>query len=146
MAEVKYESVVTSSPSSVEAVYGVCGNLKNLSKVDGMLPKDKISDIEYAEDYVRFKIDGLGQKICLRIVDREENKTIKFAAENSPITMNFWIQMKPNNVGGSLLKLTIKADMPLMFKMMLDSKIQKGLDDGARMMAQMPFEQWNSEL
>jgi len=32
----------------------------------------------------------------------------------------------------------------MMFKMMLDQKIQQGMDDAARMIAQMPFNEWTN--
>lgn len=31
----------------------------------------------------------------------------------------------------------------MMFKMMLDKKIQKGIDDAAEMLTQFPYSQWN---
>ena len=56
--------------------------------------------------------------------------------------MNFWIQMKEVAPMDTRIKLTLKADIPMMFKLMLDKKIQQGIDQAAAMIAQFPFAQW----
>lgn len=89
------------------------------------------------------KVDGLGQKITILIVDKTENEVIKYGAEGIPMEMNFWIQMKEVAPMDTRIKLTLKADIPMMFKMMLDKKIQQGIDQAAAMIAQFPFGQWS---
>lgn len=143
MAEVKYESKISKSAASARAIFAVLSDLSNIDKVRDLIPQDKIKDIESERDFVRFKVDGLGQKICVRVVDREEDKTVKFAVEGAPVTANMWIQMKQVEENDTRLKLTMKSDFPMMFKMMLDKKIQTGLDEAAEMLAQMPFEEWS---
>ena len=96
-------------------------------------------------DYLRIKVDGLGQKIILRIVDRIPNDTVKFSMENIPVQGNFWMQIKQVAPGDSRLKLTLKAELPMMIAMMAGSKIQQGIDQAADMMAQMPFTQWYNQ-
>jgi hypothetical protein len=88
------------------------------------------------------KIDGLVQKITIDIVDRRENDTIKFGAEGIPMEANFWIQLKEVSPVDTRIKLTVKADIPFMFKMMLDKKLQQGLDQAADMLAQFPYAMW----
>ncbi len=145
MAEVKYESKITTSQCNADSIFAAMSDLRNIEKVKGLIPEDKVQEIEAEEDFVRFKVDGLGQKIKIAIVDREPNQTIKFALQNMPMEMNFWIQLKQVAEHDTKLKLTIKADLPMMFKMMLGNKLQEGLDQAAVMLAQMPFEQWNAE-
>lgn len=142
MSEKTYESKITSSRSSADSIYRICSNLTNLDKVKDLIPQDKIRDVETEEDYVRFKVDGLGQKVAIRIVAKEENNYIKFGLEDVPIAGNFWIQMKEVAPGDTRLKLTMKADLPMMLKMMFESKLQNGLDQAADMLAAMPFDQW----
>mgnify|MGYP002626227185 CR=1 FL=1 len=144
MSETTYQSRQERINADADKVYASLGNLNNIEKVKHLLPPDKISELEYDTDFIRFKVDGLGQKICIRIVDREENKTLKFGAEDSPVTANFWIQLKQVEPSDTRILLTLKADIPIMFKMMLDSKIQQGIDDAARMIAQMPFNEWTN--
>lgn len=143
MAETKYESAVQSIPASASQVYRVLGNLESLNRVKDLIPKDKVQELEINADYIRMKVEGLGQKIVIRIVDRIENDTIKFGLDNMPIEANFWIQLKEVTPTDTRVRLTIKADIPFMFKMMVDKKLQKGLDDAAVMLTQFPYAQWN---
>ena len=142
MSESKYESKITSAACSAAQVYRVLSNMENLNRVKDMIPKDKIQEMEIEPDRVRLKVDGLAQKITIAIVDRIENDTIKFGAEGIPMQANFWIQMKEVSPVDTRLKLTIKADIPFMFKMMIEKKLQTGLDQAAEMLAQFPYSQW----
>ena len=144
MSEVKYESKIHSAAASAEQIYKVLSNLNNLNRVKDLIPKDKVQELEISEDCVRMKVDGLGQKIAISIVDKIENDTIKFGAENIPMEMNFWIQLKKVTPNDTRIKLTLKADLPMMFKMMLDKKLQNGIDQAAEMLAKFPYTQWNS--
>lgn len=144
MSEVKYESKIHSAAASAEQIYKVLSNLNNLNRVKDLIPKDKVQELEISEDCVRMKVDGLGQKIAISIVDKIENATIKFGAENIPMEMNFWIQLKEVTPNDTRIKLTLKADLPMMFKMMLDKKLQNGIDQAAEMLAKFPYTQWNS--
>ena len=143
MSESKYESKITSAACSAAQVYRGLSNMENLNRVKDMIPKDKIQEMDIEPDRVRLKVDGLAQKITIAIVDRIENDTIKFGAEGIPMQANFWIQMKEVSPVDTRLKLTVKADIPFMFKMMLEKKLQTGLDQAAEMLAQFPYAQWN---
>ena len=142
MSEVKYESKICSAAASAEQIYKVLGNLENIEKVRDLIPQDKVQELEISADRVRMKVDGLGQKISIAIVDRIENDTLKFGAENIPVEANFWIQMKEVGPTDTRLKVTLKADLPMMFKMMLDKKLQTGLDQAAEMLSKFPYTQW----
>lgn len=142
MSETKYESKITSAPCSAQQIYRVLSNLQNLERVRDMIPKDKIQEMEIEPDRVRMKVDGLAQKITIAIVDRIENDTVKFGAEGIPMDANFWIQLKELAPNDTRIKLTIKADIPMMFKMMIGKKLQDGLDQAADMLAQFPYSRW----
>ena len=141
MSETKYESKITSAPCSAQQIYRVMSNLQNLERVRDMIPKDKIQEMEIEPDRVRIKVDGLAQKITIAIVDRIENDTVKFGAEGIPMDANFWIQLKELAPNDTRIKLTVKADIPMMFKMMIGKKLQDGLDQAADMLAQFPYSQ-----
>lgn len=143
MSETKYESKITSAPCSAQQIYRVMSNLQNLERVRDMIPKDKIQEMEIEPDRVRIKVDGLARKITIAIVDRIENDTVKFGAEGIPMDANFWIQLKELAPNDTRIKLTVKADIPMMFKMMIGKKLQDGLDQAADMLAQFPYSQWN---
>ncbi len=142
MSETKYESRITSASCSAAEMYRVLSNLSNLERVRDLIPQDKIQEMEIQQDYVRIKVDGLGQKITIAIVDRIENDTIKFGLEGAPMEANFWIQLKEISPADTRLRLTLKADIPMMFRMMIGKKLQQGLDQAADMLAQFPYSQW----
>ena len=142
MSESKYESKITSAPCTAEQIYRVLSNMQNLERVREMIPKDKVQEMDIEPDRVRIKVDGLAQKITIAIVDRIENDTIKFGAEGVPMDANFWIQLKQLSPVDTRIKLTVKADIPMMFKLMIGSKLQDGLNQAADMLAQFPYAQW----
>ena len=142
MSETKYESKITSAPCTAEQIYRVLSNMQNLERVREFIPQDKVQEMEIEPDRVRIKVDGLAQKITIAIVDRIENDTIKFGAEGVPMDANFWIQLKQLSPVDTRIKLTVKADIPMMFKLMIGSKLQDGLNQAADMLAQFPYAAW----
>ena len=143
MSEQKYESKIQSIPAPVDKVYPVLSNLMNLERVRELIPPDKVQEMEISEDSVKFKVDGLAQKVTIRIVDKIENDTIKFGLDNMPMAANFWIQLKEVTPSDTRVKLTVKADIPVFFRMMIEKKLQQGIDEAAVMLSQFPYTQWS---
>lgn len=142
MAEAKYESKIGRVTASDKAIFEVLSNLENLNKVRDLIPADKVQELEISPECVRMKVGGLAQKIAIRILEKEEYKTIKFGADNIPMTMNAWIQLKQVADNDTRMRITIKADIPMMFRMMVDKKVQQGLDQAVDMLCQMPYNNW----
>lgn len=142
MAETKYESKISSAPCPAAQIYRVLSNLQNIEKVRDLIPQDKVQELEIESDRIRMKVDGLAQKITIAIVDRIENDTVKFGLEGIPMDANFWIQLKEVTPTDTRIKLTIKAEIPFMFKFMIEKKLQQGLDQAAEMLAQFPYAVW----
>ena len=94
MADIKYESKIGQIVANDAAVYAVLSNLENINRFRDVIPQDKIKDLEISSDRIRFKVDGLGQKIAIAIVEKEEYKLVKYGAESLPIPLNVWIQLK----------------------------------------------------
>ena len=139
MADIKYESKIGQIVANDAAVYAVLSNLGNINRFRDAIPQDKIQELEISSDRIRFKVEGLGQKIAIVILEKEEYKTIKFGAENLPIPFNVWIQLKQVAEMDTRIRITVKTDMPAMFKMMFDKKIQQGLDQAIDMLCQIPY-------
>lgn len=139
MADIKYESKIGQIAANDATVFNVLSNLENINRFRDVIPQDKIKEMEVARDSIRLQIDGLGQKIAIAIVEKEEYKTIKFGAENLPIPFNVWIQLKQVAELDTRIRITIKTDMPMMFKMMFDKKLQQGLDQAIDMLCQLPY-------
>ena len=60
-------------------------------------------------------------------------------SEMAIVTFNVWIQLKQVAELDTRMRITIKTDMPMMFKMMFDKKIQQGLDQAIDMLCQIPY-------
>lgn len=142
MAATKYESKIGQIPYNDQVVFAVLSNLENLNRFSDLIPKDKIKHLEITTDYIRMQVDSLAQKFTIRIVEKEENKTIKFGVENLPMDANMWIQLKQVAEQDTRIKLTIKADIPMMFRMMFEKKLQQGLDQAVDMLCQVPYAAW----
>lgn len=139
MSEIKYESKIGQIAANDVAVFAVLSNLENINRFRDVIPQDKIKNLEVSADCIRFQVEGLAQKIAIAIVEKEEYKTIKFGAENLPIPFNMWIQLKQMAELDTRIRITIKTDMPMMFKMMFDKKLQQGLDQAIDMLCQIPY-------
>lgn len=139
MADIKYESKIGQIVANDAAVFAILSNLENINRFRDAIPQEKIQELEISSDRIRFKVEGLGQKIAIVILEKEEYKTIKFGAENLPIPFNVWIQLKQVAEMDTRIRITVKTDMPAMFKMMFDKKIQQGLDQAIDMLCQIPY-------
>lgn len=139
MAEIKYESKIGQIAANDQKVFAVLSNLENINHFRNVIPEDKVKELEVTQDRIRFKVEGLGQKIAIAIVDKEEYKLIKFGAESLPIPLNVWIQLKQVAEFDTRIRITLKTDMPAMFKMMFEKKMQEGLDQAIDMLCQIPY-------
>ena len=140
MAEIKYESKIGQVNASTSSVYAVLTNLENLQRFKEVIPQDKIKELEINKDSIRFKVEGLGLKITIKIVEKEENKLIKYGAENIPIPLNAWIQLKEVDAHDTRMRITIKTDVPMMLRMMLNAKMQTSLDQAIDMLCSIKYE------
>lgn len=108
-------------------------NLESYLAVVQQQYQDKIKDFSVDSDSLSFNIEGIN--VVLKIIEREEFKTIKFGVENIPLTANMWIQLKEISENETRMKLTIKADIPFFLKPMIGNKLDKGIDEIANAIA-----------
>ena len=134
----KFESSVKQIPYPVENVYRNISDLSNLERVRDRIPEDKLQEFQFDSDSVQVSVAPVGT-IKLRIIEREENKCVKFETEQSPIPFNLWIQVRPVNETESKMKVTVKADIPFMLKGMVGGPLQEGVEKIADALAQIPF-------
>ena len=159
----KYESDVKQIAATVEQVYQKLSNLENLRPIlenaqDNEALKarieaagqdsshlEKLKDVRLTADSIAIPAPMVGE-IALRIIEREENKTVKFETEQSPIQANMWIQVLPTSEvttaegqQGTKMRLTLKADLNPMVNMMVGSKLQDGINKFADMLAMLNY-------
>ena len=134
----KFESSVKQIPYPVENVYRNISDLSNLERVRDRIPEDKLQEFQFDSDSVQVSVAPVGT-IKLRIIEREENKCVKFETEQSPLPFNLWIQVLPVSETESKMKVTVKADIPFMLKGMVSGPLQDGVEKIADALAQIPF-------
>ena len=134
--ETKIESRtgIIKSPSS--RVYAFMSNFNNFGL---LIPKDKVKDWQSTEDHCSFTVDGIG-KAGLRIIEKEPNALVKITGEEgSKLDFTFWIQLKEVSEMDTRIKLTIKADLNPMIKMMATKPLQNFVDTLVDQLEKIPF-------
>ena len=134
----KFESSVKQIPYPVEDVYRNISDLSNLERVRDRVPEDKLNSFSFDSDSVSVNVSPVGD-LKLRIIEREENKCVKFETEQSPLPFNLWIQVLPVSDTESKMKVTVKADIPFMLKGMVSGPLQDGVEKIADALSQIPY-------
>ena len=134
----KFESSVKQIPYPVEDVYRNISDLNNLERVRDRIPEDKLNSFSFDSDSVSVNVAPVGD-LKLRIIDREENKCIKFETVQSPLPFNLWIQVLPVSATESKMKVTVQADIPFMLKGMVAGPLQDGVEKIADALSKIPF-------
>ena len=134
----KFESSIKQVPYPVENVYRNISDLSNLERVRDRIPEDKLQEFQFDSDSVQVSVSPVGT-IKLRIIEREENKCVKFETEQSPLPFNLWIQVLPVSETESKMKVTVKADIPFMLKGMVAGPLQDGVEKIADALSQILF-------
>ncbi len=155
---VKKESEIKSIARPVELVYARLSDLRNLQALKERLedpqvqalmaqqiPADKmemvkaqVEKLEFTENSV--EIDSpLGGKISLSMVEREEPKLLKFAAEGSPFPLFLWIQLLPSDEQNCRMKVTVGADVNFFMQAMVNKPLQHADDGLAQMLSAIPY-------
>jgi hypothetical protein len=123
-----YESDIKTISSNEEVVFGILSDLNNLSGIlEHTTLIDKVKNLQFQTDNCSFIVEGFG-KMGFKIIEREPFKTIKLLSENAPVEINVWIQLIQRTEDETQMKLTLKADLPIMIKMMIDKKLKEGIN------------------
>jgi len=122
---VSVESKVVSIRRLDEDIYKVLSNFQNFTP---FAQAAKLENWQAGEDWCRFDAQGV-KEAGLRIVDREPHKTIKITGDGQiPFEFFLWIQLKQVAPYDTRMRITLKANLNFMMKMMLGSKLKQGID------------------
>ena len=116
-----------------------------ISRFDMLTPalQDKVEEWTATEDRCSFKFKGF--TVALRIEEKVENKHIKVTGDGGTIPMDFsfWIQLHEVAENDTRIRMVLHAELNMMMRMMIGSKIQGGLDKAVEGLAtafnQMPY-------
>ncbi|MCR5130102.1 MAG: SRPBCC family protein [Prevotella sp.] len=136
----KFESSVREIKAPQQKVYEMLSNLQNLERVKDRIPEDKLQGLEFDADSVSVEAPMVG-KVSLHVVDREEPKTIKFESMESPVPFNFWVQLLPVTEETCKMKLTMKAELNMFLKAMVQKPLQEGIEKMADVLQALNYVQ-----
>ncbi len=150
----KYESKIVTVNALQEAVYKRFADLSALQVMKDNMPvemkqqikakleeqgqgKVQVSNFQFDTDTARFKVNGMDT--CIRIIDREEPKCVKFGADNSPVPVTIWIQMLPASAYETKIRVTLDIDIPFYLKPMIGGKLDGAADMIAEALTKIPY-------
>ena len=120
----KYESIQQQINHPAALIYPL------ISRMDLFSPalQDKVEEWEATPDSCSFKVKGM--KLSMKVAERVENKHVKIVSgEGSiPVDFAFWVQLKEVAPNDTRIRMVLHAELNMMMKMMIGSKIQEGLD------------------
>lgn len=140
----QFESNVKQIPYSQQRVYDKLSDLSNLEQFTELLQQEqekakiKIEDLAFDSDSISCSVSPVG-KLELRIVERDEPKCVKFEATTSPIPLTLWIQILPVTDETSKMKLTLRTELNIFLKGMLQKPLKEGVEKLAEMLSQIPY-------
>ena len=134
-----FESAVKTINADEKKVFDFLSDLRNAEKLKDKLPQDKVKNIQLDHDSVSFSVNPVGD-VSLRIIEREPFKTIKFSADKSPIDFFLWIQLKQTVENDTKLKITLKADLNPMIKMMASKPLEQFINMLADALATLDYD------
>ena len=134
----EFVSDIKTIPYRDAEVYRVLSDLNKLTLLKDRLPMDKISDFTFDADSVSFCIESVGS-VKFIVVEREENKLVKFKSEAMPIDVFLWIQLVSVNPEETKLRLTTRAELNPFIKGMIEKQMKEAVDKIADVLVALPY-------
>ena len=99
-----------------------------ISRFDRLTPAvaDRVEEWQATEESCSFKVKGF--TVRLRMAERVEPKPVKITGDGVPMDFAFWVQLHPVSECDTRLRLVLHAELNMMMRMMIGSKLQQALD------------------
>lgn len=134
----KFESEVKQIPYPQNKVFEKLSDMRNLERVKDKLPEDKVKNLEFDENNIKFEVAPVG-KISIAIVEKEPCKCIKFGSVEAPMAFNIWIQLLPVTDNSCKMKITLGVELNMFMKAMVQKPLKEGVEKMAEMLAMLPY-------
>ncbi len=126
----KYESKQQQIRRDAETVWRVLGDFNNFTP----LVEGRVEGWSVRDDECSFKVKGM--QVGLRIVEKVPGQLIRIeATDASPVGFTFWVQLKQAAPYDTRMRLVLHAEMNMMIKMMIGSRLATGIDQLAEQIA-----------
>ena len=99
-----------------------------ISRFDHLTPAlaGCVDEWQATEDTCSFKVKGF--QVKLRMEERIEPKHVKITGDGVPMDFAFWVQLHKVDETDTRLRLVLHAELNMMMKMLIGSKLQQALD------------------
>ncbi|MBR5850757.1 MAG: SRPBCC family protein [Alistipes sp.] len=99
-----------------------------ISRFDHLTPAlaGRVDEWQATEDTCSFKVKGF--QVKLRMEERIEPKHVKITGDGVPMDFAFWVQLHKVDETDTRLRLVLHAELNMMMKMLIGSKLQQALD------------------
>ena len=99
-----------------------------ISRFDNLTPalQGRVEDWEATEQTCSFKAKGFTVRLLMD--ERVEPKHVKIIGDGVPMDFAFWVQLHKVDMNDTRLRLVLHAELNLMMKMLIGSKLQQALD------------------
>jgi carbon monoxide dehydrogenase subunit G len=128
----EFESKIVTIRRTPEDIFRVMADFRQFTP---FIPTDKLEGWEAEEDSCKFIVKGVGQT-GLKILEKDPFNTVKITGDGKlPFEFFLWVQIKEIGPYDTKMKLTLKADLNVMLKMMLQKQLAEGIDTMAEQIA-----------
>ncbi len=132
--ELHLTSKITKANTSVQQVFFVLQSFRNFGQMQQHAKN--INDFQVDDDTLSFNFKNM-LYIGMRIIEREEFKTIKVMSEGrNPFDYFIWIQLKEKAYNDTRIRMTLKAEMGYVKRLLLKYFLQRMLNNVADQLAQ----------
>ena len=128
----------------LESLKNQLDNPAFLTQLEEKFGKDKIDEaakklqsVQFTQDTI--SLDSPMGALKLAIIEREEPKCIKFEAQGAPIALNLWIQLLPTANDHTAMRVTLRAELNMFIRHMVEGKLKTGVEQLAELLAHIPY-------
>lgn len=133
----KFESRIGKIQSSQEKVFNFLSDFNNFKQ---FIPGDKVDNWKSDIDTCSFNVSGIGE-VGLKIVEKDPFDLIKITGNGmASVEFYLWIQLKEVIEKDTRVKLTMKAELNPMMKMVASKPLNNFLELMVKYMEDFSFE------
>lgn len=134
MSELHIESKIVKTATKQEQVYNYLSDFRNL---EHLMPPE-ITERKFECETCSFSAKG--QHVVLNFVDKNPFDSLKIGSSGAPFKELFlWVQLKETGDSETAIKLTLKADVNMFMKNMVEKPMKAVLDTMADRLGQMEY-------
>ena len=132
-----YQSKPKQINKSSEKVFLQISNLKNIDNFKEKIAESApVKNLTVSENEISFEMDMAG-KISLQIVEAIPEKFVRYQIKSMIKDADLQININGKSTDESEISVALKADLPIMIKMVIGSKLNEGMDKIAEAIAKV---------